>query len=137
MRALALLCTLAACLQPKVNHCPEVDCPGAEVCDQHGGCALPQQLSSCAGVPDQTPCSYTDATEHHVDGGCSGGLCVPLACGNSVIQPGEQCDDGNNTSGDGCSADCRSTEMCGNGAVDPQKGEQCDDGNATDGDGCQ
>ncbi|HVK84168.1 MAG TPA: Ig-like domain-containing protein [Kofleriaceae bacterium] len=30
----------------------------------------------------------------------------PEACGDSVIQPGETCDDGNATDGDGCSATC-------------------------------
>lgn len=34
------------------------------------------------------------------------GTCPPL-CGNSVIEQGEQCDDGNTTSGDGCSATCQ------------------------------
>src|SRR5207244_11859901 len=46
-------------------------------------------------------------------------------CGNGVVDPGEQCDDGNTVSGDGCSASCR-LEACGNGILDP--GEQCDDG---------
>src|SRR5262249_9379602 len=131
------LCALAACLQPKLTHCPDVDCPGSEVCDQHGGCTQPQALAACNGLADRAPCSYTDVSGHHVEGECTGGLCVPVACGNGFVQPGEQCDDGNNISGDGCSADCLSTEVCGNGVVDPQKGEQCDDGNAVDGDGCQ
>lgn len=39
---------------------------------------------------------------------------------------GEACDDGNTKSCDGCSADCRSTETCGNGLVECE--EQCDDG---------
>jgi cysteine-rich repeat protein len=54
-------------------------------------------------------------------------------CGDGVLDPCETCDDGNNVSGDGCSADCV-LETCGNGVVDP--GEQCDDGNDVDGDGC-
>jgi cysteine-rich repeat protein len=36
--------------------------------------------------------------------------------------------------GDGCSADCRSDETCGNGVIDA--GEECDDGDLDDGDGC-
>jgi cysteine-rich repeat protein len=39
-------------------------------------------------------------------------------------------------SGDGCSADCRSDETCGNGVIDGVTGEACDDGNAVGGDGC-
>src|SRR5690606_4854239 len=46
----------------------------------------------------------------------------------------EVCDDGNTVSGDGCSADCRDLETCGNGQRDP--GEVCDDGNRISGDGC-
>ncbi len=31
---------------------------------------------------------------------------MPPGCGDSLLTPGEQCDDGNTTSGDGCSATC-------------------------------
>ena len=37
--------------------------------------------------------------------------CAPLpppVCGNGIIEQGEECDDGNNISGDGCSANCLS-----------------------------
>lgn len=63
--------------------------------------------------------------------------CTPEPeCGNGVLEEGEQCDDGNNIDGDGCSAQC-TTEVqpyCGDGNVD--EGEQCDDGNNNNGDGC-
>jgi cysteine-rich repeat protein len=63
-------------------------------------------------------------------------------CGDGHLDAGEQCDDGNTTNGDGCSATC-TTETpppdnecpyCGDGQVDSP--EQCDDGNTTSGDGC-
>jgi len=54
-------------------------------------------------------------------------------CGDGHLDPGEQCDDGNTTGGDGCSAICN-LEECGNAIVDP--GEDCDDGNLDVGDGC-
>jgi cysteine-rich repeat protein len=44
-------------------------------------------------------------------------------CGNGVVEPGEQCDDGNQRDGDGCDSSCR-LPLCGNGILDP--GEQCD-----------
>jgi len=52
-------------------------------------------------------------------------------CGDGHLDGGEICDDGNNVSGDGCSSDCRSTEVCGNSIVDVKVGEQCeiDEGN--------
>ena len=37
------------------------------------------------------------------------------------------CDDGNRDSGDGCWADCRGEEVCGDGLLDAD--EACDDGN--------
>jgi cysteine-rich repeat protein len=70
-------------------------------------------------------------------------------CGDGVVEPGEQCDDGNTVSGDGCSSTCQlepppcgggsgsgsgSGAVCGDGIVEPP--EQCDDGNTVSGDGC-
>ena len=57
-----------------------------------------------------------------------------LACGNGILEDGEQCDDGNLAEGDSCHADCTIADLCGNGLVDA--GEQCDDGNLLDGDCC-
>ncbi|MCB9701782.1 MAG: choice-of-anchor L domain-containing protein [Myxococcales bacterium] len=48
-------------------------------------------------------------------------------CGDLVIDPGEECDDGNDIPGDGCEPDCTLTPPpndCGNGQIDD--GEQCD-----------
>jgi cysteine-rich repeat protein len=47
---------------------------------------------------------------------------VLLDCGNGVVDAGEERDDGNNVSGDGCEADCIPT--CGNGLRDAA--EICD-----------
>lgn len=43
---------------------------------------------------------------------------------------------GPTAAGDGCSADCRSDETCGNGVIDTVTGEACDDGDLVAGDGC-
>jgi cysteine-rich repeat protein len=59
---------------------------------------------------------------------------TPIACGNGAVDTGEECDDGNPASGDGCSSLCRLEPVCGDGAI--MTGEQCDDGNTTAGDGC-
>ncbi len=55
-------------------------------------------------------------------------------CGNTVLETGEECDDGNTTPGDGCDAVCAIEPICGNGNL--EGAEQCDDGNTTPGDGC-
>jgi cysteine-rich repeat protein len=50
-------------------------------------------------------------------------------CGNGVLEPGEECDDGNLRSGDGCSQLCKLEQgSCGDGIVEAALGEQCDEG---------
>jgi cysteine-rich repeat protein len=56
------------------------------------------------------------------------------ACGDGIVQAGEECDDDNVTGGDGCEADCTVTPVCGDGSI--QVGEECDDGDMMGGDGC-
>jgi len=92
---------------------------------------------------------------------CVADMVGDLACGNGVIDGDEQCDDGNTTSGDGCSSSCQNEcgpdgsvcatdsqccslscsggacvagSVCGDGVVSGP--EQCDDGNVVSGDGC-
>ncbi len=69
-------------------------------------------------------------------GGC-GGLpseCRPFAdCGDGVVEGAEECDDGNVSNDDGCTAICTLPE-CGDHIVSP--GEQCDDGNTLNDDTC-
>lgn len=58
-------------------------------------------------------------------------------CGDSIVDSGEGCDDGNNVSGDGCSDTCAAEvphPICGNGTR--EVGEACDDGNTRNADGC-
>jgi fibro-slime domain-containing protein len=99
-------------------------------------------LASCGGGGNQTPGpdAGPDAPVVSVDA---------QPCGNGIIDPGEQCDDFNAMSGDGCSASCQLETgfvcprvgapcihlvYCGDGVVEPP--EQCDDGNSIPGDGC-
>jgi cysteine-rich repeat protein len=53
--------------------------------------------------------------------------CGPV-CGNGAVETGEQCDDGNTVSGDGCSATCTIEAACPEGMVSYWQGE----GNAND-----
>ena len=83
------------------------------------------------------------ASDTGIDGGPVG------CCGNGILDPGEQCDDGNTNNGDGCSATCQLETgwclpmpgqtcvdplLCGNGIL--TSNEACDDGNTVSGDGC-
>ena len=134
MRCLVVAAALlAGCLESKLVTCEDgVVCPQGLVCDlAHHDCTTTGQLAACAGMPDGSSCESTT-----VSGECFDGVCLAPGCGNRVIEPGEQCDDGNHVSGDGCSADCTSNEQCGNGVVDTILGEQCDDGGLVSGDGC-
>ena len=56
-------------------------------------------------------------------------------CGDGTTQFPEQCDDGNDANGDGCTTTCQ-LEFCGDGTVNNSGTEQCDDGNDMSGDGC-
>jgi len=60
-----------------------------------------------------------------------------LECGDGGLAPvTEECDDGNNLDGDGCSAICtlEPGPLCGDGNL--EVGEECDDGNTVNGDAC-
>ena len=75
-----------------------------------------------------------------------------IACGDGLLESGgEECDDGNIFSGDGCTGDCKTERgfLCSGGTVTSSSkcaprcgdgyqvwGESCDDGNAQSGDGC-
>ena len=60
-------------------------------------------------------CPYVGAT-----------LCCCLPCGNNIVDPGEDCDDGNNVDGDGCSADCKIEVAPPPPAVCSNRGEECE-----------
>lgn len=63
---------------------------------------------------------------------------VDVTCGDGLRTGLEACDDGNGSSGDGCSASCAvepvAEPVCGDGLHTSLEG--CDDGNTTSGDGC-
>ncbi len=100
-------------------------------------CILALGLSVLAGCP-QTPnsviCPGTGILcPEDTYCGAVQPICLTTSCGNGLVDPGEDCDDGNVLEGDTCSPICR-REACGNNVLDP--GEVCDDGNTTAGDGC-
>ena len=60
--------------------------------------------------------------------------CTSPGCGNGTKDPGEECDDGNQSNQDGCLTNCRKA-VCGDGYT-YQGQEECDDGNQSNRDGC-
>src|SRR5262245_64750215 len=102
--------------------------PAAVSCRDLG----PVATKLCGGAdPLHFPCTVTFATPEEVER-----VCI-AECGDGILDPGEECDDGNNANGDGCSATCTKEPpggFCGDGIVQPP--EECDDGNNVNGDGC-
>src|SRR5262249_29799569 len=97
-------------------------------------------LAACTG-PGATQCEATGVL-CPIGTHCAAAepICISdlNLCGNAKLDPGEVCDDGNTKDGDGCSADCKSDESCGNHIIDTRARvpDVCDDGNTQDGDGC-
>ncbi len=84
---------------PIVNICPDNVREGSEVCD---GTDLNNQTCQSQGFTGGGPLSCL--------ANCSGFntiQCTNFVCGNGIIEAGETCDDGGNSSGNGCSSSCR------------------------------
>ena len=117
---------------------------GTEQCDDGNG---------NGGDGCSSTCLVESPGETEADGwicATPGQPCQRSKCGNGMAEGSEQCDDGNNDLGDGCSPFCRREPQCpaaggacnttcGDGLllpVDVAAGQQCDDGNTVPGDGC-
>ncbi|HTL36808.1 MAG TPA: kelch repeat-containing protein [Kofleriaceae bacterium] len=122
-RFVVVIGLLAGCfIEDHTIVCDDRRCPVGKACVP-GGCASPDQIAACANLPDDSPC-----TAGALMGACGDGWCQDVLCGDGKRIGPEVCDDGNQVSGDGCSADCLSKETCGNEYVDTLVGEQCDTG---------
>jgi len=100
------VCTTDAC--DPVKLC--VNAPKAGACDDGNACTTGEscQTGTCKGgapvdCDDGKPCT-TDSCDPAI--GCSHVDFVPC-CGNSILEAGEECDDGNVVGGDGCEPDCK------------------------------
>ncbi len=82
-------------------------CPTS--CDDGDSCTSDQQTGSAANC--NVVCTHTPVTQLQNGDGCCPAVanannntdsdCAPV-CGNGVVEGSEQCDDGNQTAGDGC-----------------------------------
>ena len=134
-----------------------------EACDDSNSSGGDGCSEFCLIEDNQGTCSSNQQCQSGVCNTSTGTCDNSLVCGNSVLESGEACDDGNFLPGDGCSAscliednftpcgsdsDCQSNScnvatrtcnpnvLCGNGTIDALSGESCDDGNDVGGDGC-
>jgi cysteine-rich repeat protein len=105
-------------------------------CDDSDPNRRPNAVETCNGKDDNCDGAIDGAT-----------VCTPGLCGDGIVSAGEECDDANLVSTDGCSRSCGvevgwsctgmpslCTTTCGDGIV--AQNEQCDDGNNAVGDGC-
>jgi fibro-slime domain-containing protein len=131
-------------------------CDDGNTTDGDGCSAICTLESKPASVAEGWVCTTPTAaaaTDAGVDGGaaaaCKGPTkCTTSVCGNKIKEGSEQCDDGNQVTGDGCSPFCRlepkcpagpgaCNTVCGSGLLLPgDTTKQCDDGNTVSGDGC-
>jgi cysteine-rich repeat protein len=126
------------CYNPPLDHCynQEPGCYSGPVSVPPGGGTI---MSYChllsPGLPNVN-LVFGPTVSNQIRSTVEAASCLTPAtsCGDGVLDPNEQCDDGNNVSGDGCSAACELETTCGDGVIGA--GEQCDDGNTTSGDGC-
>jgi cysteine-rich repeat protein len=79
-----------ACANGDGDACTTVDLVGTSA--QCSAQCIVRKLTQCAGGDGCCPA------------GCNGGndADCPTRCGNAIPEPGEECDDGNETAGDGC-----------------------------------
>jgi len=167
-RALEACTGRGTCAAISSGPCPPADdpvcgCDGAtysNTCEAHAvGVSLAEER------PCRTPCESCDPPASTA--GASGNRCRDdcTVCGDGLLDPDEQCDDGNAVDADACRNDCM-LPVCGDGIVDPIEScdppgtviagtteicrpdcsycgdglvdapEECDDGNAIETDAC-
>ncbi|MEZ4366717.1 MAG: hypothetical protein R2939_10575 [Kofleriaceae bacterium] len=122
---------LGGCLDAELRTCDELVCGAGTACRHLDGvatCVPDELITACAGRADGEECESAGGAL----GTCLDGVCAVIACGNGRVDAGERCDDGNRLAGDGCAADCRSDEVCGNGVTDYTMDEGCDCGTDPD-----
>jgi len=85
-----------------IDQCPDSD---ANVTVDPNGCSESQRDSDGDGINDDVD-QCDDQPGTPANGGCPSGGGGPV-CGNGATETGEQCDDGNVLSGDGCSSTCQ------------------------------
>jgi cysteine-rich repeat protein len=117
--AIAMTLTAASCVQSSSVPCGDLTCPESSVCDLvHQQCLRPAQTTVCIGKADGAAC-----VADGIGGICDLQVCLP-GCGDGVQDTGEQCDDGDFASHDGCSSQCLLEAATWRRWLDPWQGRQ-------------
>jgi len=117
-------CKAGKCVSGTPLDCEDENVCTDDSCDPDVGCVNSANAASC---DDDDPCTVVDVCDNKACVGsgllqcndnniCTQDFCqegvgcqypaISPCCGNNKIEPGEQCDDGNQTPGDGCEPDC-------------------------------
>jgi cysteine-rich repeat protein len=134
-------CTLPSCGDGKINRSftPQ-NAPGPEQCDNgtannnNADCTAQCQTNVCGDGNQDTTGTNREDCDHGANNGVVGDTCTKdchlVSCGNSVLDPGEECDDGaGNDPNHRCNKSCK-LNFCGDGKTLTGV-EQCDDGDGT------
>ena len=91
-------------------------CNDSNACTENDVCAEGQCAGTALVCDDNNVCTV-DSCDPAT--GCTAEVIIPC-CGNDIIDGGEDCDDGNQTAGDGCDDQCQSENDsgCADGASD-------------------
>ena len=116
-----LVCDGGLCVAPPPAVCGDGKVDPGEECDDGDG----DDLDGCTSQCKQGPVCPAGTEGCPCQGGltcdpglvCQGGTCAPApaVCGNGKVEPGEECDDGNQQAFDACSNQCKNTNF----GVDP------------------
>ncbi|MBI5505343.1 MAG: DUF4215 domain-containing protein, partial [Deltaproteobacteria bacterium] len=125
-------CVAGACASHAGDPCTDGECID-RTCDEGEDICQNNNWPAGSGCNDADACTAGDVCDGQ--GACHGRLLPECgaACGDASLDFGEECDDGNSASDDGCTTMCT---VCGNGVL--ASAEQCDDGDFayTPGDAC-
>lgn len=91
----------------------KLDDAGEDACEATAITRFTKRTRTIGCDPCLDPGPLGPATEAQIDATNVLIYCMPVAvCGDAVLDSGEECDDGNTTAGDGCSAGCTWEPLC-------------------------
>jgi cysteine-rich repeat protein len=79
-------------------------CSADATCDDKNPCNGAETCTNHVCAPGTAPADGTSCGSGML---CHGGSCDAAKCGDGIVTPPEECDDGNNVNGDGCDNNCK------------------------------